>query len=112
VDQPHLEPEPHVDLCPVVLVRLPQQAEKPAEGFDDRGDPLFAHSFRWRLGQAEPSLRRLLDRGRLAGPASHERRISPGIEGGPTAGDAALHHATAQAAPQEAAAMALRWLIR
>jgi len=83
----HLEPNPCVDLGAVVLVRLPQQAEESAERFDDRGDPLLAHPFGWRLGEAEPSLRRLLDRGGLADPAGHECRVSSGIEGAPVAGN-------------------------
>jgi len=68
-----------------VLIRLPQQAEEPTQGFDDRGDPFFAHAFGWRLGEAEPSLRRLLDRGGLADPASNKRRVAAGVEGGAVA---------------------------
>lgn len=70
-----------------MLVRLPQQAEEPAQRFDDRGDPLFAHPFGWCLGEAESGLRRLLDRGGLADPAGQECRVSSGIDGAPVAGD-------------------------
>jgi hypothetical protein len=45
------------------------------EGVRDGVELIAGHPLRWRLGETEPGLGRLLDRGGLADPASDERRV-------------------------------------